>query len=541
MVKTAKAKEVWNKQVDTFARELSALNDLLKEAKRDIAKKKKELGKAKEEYEAALLKNKPVFGKDETLDEDGNMKRDHDITADESRDIVKKYDAAHPEFANLAKRLYAYLDNVQKLRVEAGIITQDMADRMKQLYPHYVPSYRDVEGGGISSIKGKNAMEVSKTVRKAKGGNQDILDVSVSIAMQTDEVLKAGQINKLARALYDAAKASGDDTYVKILSEEAVGSEEDAVDAVMRPKPGQLTFYADGKRVTLEISKELLSGFDGLRKPSVDFESPVMQALAFLNTWFKRGVTSMNPAFAIRNPIRDFQDAGLNSKHPVLFARYMMTVGKEMLQNSADWELYRAMGGFSSTVFDGSLKDKAGRSGFEALVKVFGTDGEVNFMEVAKRAKNLLKNVLTTIENINAFLEQTTRFAEFKASLAAGDSPAVALNNSAEVTTNFGRRGKITKTLNATVMPFLNPAIQGFDKIFRNVGDAFTGGHWVRGMAWLITKAAVIGIAPMLLNSLMYDDDEEYEKLRETDKENNFLIKTADGISTAPIWAVYIR
>ena len=529
VVKTAKAKEVWNKQVDTFARELSALNDLLKEAKRDIAKKKKELGKAKEEYEAALLKNKPVFGKDETLDEDGNMKRDHDITADESRDIVKKYDAAHPEFANLAKRLYAYLDNVQKLRVEAGIITQDMADRMKQLYPHYVPSYRDVEGGGISSIKGKNAMEVSKTVRKAKGGNQDILDVSVSIAMQTDEVLKAGQINKLARALYDAAKASGDDTYVKILSEEAVGSEEDAVDAVMRPKPGQLTFYADGKRVTLEISKELLSGFDGLRKPSVDFESPVMQALAFLNTWFKRGVTSMNPAFAIRNPIRDFQDAGLNSKHPVLFARYMMTVGKEMLQNSADWELYRAMGGFSSTVFDGSLKDKAGRSGFEALVKVFGTDGEVNFMEVAKRAKNLLKNVLTTIENINAFLEQTTRFAEFKASLAAGDSPAVALNNSAEVTTNFGRRGKITKTLNATVMPFLNPAIQGFDKIFRNVGDAFTGGHWVRGMAWLITKAAVIGIAPMLLNSLMYDDDEEYEKLRETDKENNFLIKTADG------------
>lgn len=529
VVKTAKAKEVWNKQVDTFARELSALNDLLKEAKRAIAKKKKELGKAKEEYEAALLKNKPVFGKDETLDEDGNMKRDHDITADESRDIVKKYDAAHPEFANLAKRLYAYLDNVQNLRVEAGIITQDMADRMKQLYPHYVPSYRDVEGGGISSIKGKNAMEVSKTVRKAKGGNQDILDVSVSIAMQTDEVLKAGQINKLARALYDAAKASGDDTYVKILSEEAVGSEEDAVDTVMRPKPGQLTFYADGKRVTLEISKELLTGFDGLRKPSVDFESPVMQALAFLNTWYKRGVTSMNPAFAIRNPIRDLQDAGLNSKHPVLFARYMMTVGKEMLQNSADWELYRAMGGFSSTVFDGSLKDKAGRSGFEALAKVFGTNGEVNFAEVFKRAKNLLKNGLTTIENINAFLEQTTRFAEFKASLAAGDSPAVALNNSAEVTTNFGRRGKLTKALNATVMPFLNPAIQGFDKIFRNVGDAFTGGHWVRGMAWLITKAAIIGIAPMLLNSLMYDDDEEYEKLRETDKENNFLIKTADG------------
>ena len=531
VVKTAKAKEVWNKQVDTFARERSALNDLLKEATRDIAKKKKELGKAKEEYEAALLKNKPVFGKDETLDEDGNMKRDHDITADESRDIVKKYDAAHPEFANLAKRLYAYLDNVQKLRVEAGIITQDMADRMKQLYPHYVPSYRDVEGGGISSIKGKNAMEVSKTVRKAKGGNQDILDVSVSIAMQTDEVLKAGQINKLARALYDAAKASGDDTYVKILSEEVVGAQEDAVDAVMRPKPGQLTFYADGKRVTLEISKELLSGFDGLRKPSVDFESPVMQALAFLNTWYKRGVTSLNPAFAIRNPIRDFQDAGLNSKHPLLFAKQMAGLAqKGIASNSERWELYRAMGGFSSTVFDGALHKQAGYAGFESISELFSAvEGETDLKAAWRKLSAPAKALFRSVENANAFLEQTTRFAEFCASLDAGDSPAVALNNSAEVTTNFGRRGRITKVLNATVMPFLNPAVQGFDKLFRNVGDAFTGGHWVRGMATLITKAAIIGIAPMLLNSLMYDDDEEYKKLRETDKENNFLIKTADG------------
>jgi hypothetical protein len=531
VVKTAKAKEVWNKQVDTFARELSALNGLLKEAKRDIAKKKKELGKAKEEYEAALLKNKPVFGKDETLDEDGNMKRDHDITADESRDIVKKYEAAYPEFAEMAKRLYAYLDNVQKMRVEAGLITQDMADHMKKLYPHYVPSYRDVEGGGISSIKGKNAMEVSKTVRKAQGGNQDILDVAVSIAMQTDEVLKAGQINKLSRALYDAAKSSGDDTYVKIISEEVVGAQEDAVDAVMRPKPGQLTFYADGKRVTLEISKELLYGFDGLRKPSVDFESPVVAALAKMNDLYKRGVTSLNPAFAIRNPIRDFQDAGLNSKHPLLFAKQMAGLAqKGIATNSERWELYRAMGGFSSTVFDGALHKQAGYAGFESISELFAAvEGETDLKAAWRKLSAPAKAIFRSVENANAFLEQTTRFAEFCASLDAGDSPAVALNNSAEVTTNFGRRGRITKVLNATVIPFLNPAVQGFDKLFRNVGDAFTGGHWVRGVATLITKAAIIGIAPMLLNSIMYDDDEEYEKLRETDKENNFLIKTADG------------
>lgn len=529
--KLSKTREKWRTRIAELENSKSAAEALISQYEKDIKAASRAVEKTKDELDAMIVKDKPIFGKDETLDAQGNVKRDHDITADESRDIVKKYEAAYPEFAEMAKRLYAYLDNVQKLRVEAGLITQDMADHMKKLYPHYVPSYRDVEGGGISSIKGKNAMEVSKTVRKAQGGNQDILDVAVSIAMQTDEVLKAGQINKLSRALYDAAKSSGDEAYVKIVSEEVVGAQEDAVDAVMRPKPGQLTFYADGKRVTLEISKELLYGFDGLRKPSVDFESPVVAALAKMNELYKRGVTSLNPAFAIRNPIRDFQDAGLNSKHPLLFAKQMAGLAqKGIASNSERWELYRAMGGFSSTVFDGALHKQAGYAGFESIAELFSAvEGETDLKAAWRKLSAPAKALFRSVENANAFLEQTTRFAEFCASLDAGDSPAVALNNSAEVTTNFGRRGRITKVLNATVMPFLNPAVQGFDKLFRNVGDAFTGGHWVRGVATLITKAAIIGIAPMLLNSLMYDDDEEYEKLRETDKENNFLIKTADG------------
>ena len=529
--KLSKTREKWRTRIAELENSKSAAEALVSQYEKDIKAASRAVDKTKAELDAMIVKNKPVFGKDETLDEHGNVKRDHDITADESRDIVKKYEAAYPEFANLAKRLYAYLDNVQKLRVEAGLITQDMADHMKKLYPHYVPSYRDVEGGGIASIKGKNAMEVQKTVRKAQGGNQNILDVAVSIAMQTDEVLKAGQINKLSRALYDAAKSSGDETYVKIVSEEVVGAQEDAVDAVMRPKPGQLTFYADGNRVTLAISKELLYGFDGLRKPSVDFESPVAAALAKMNEWYKRGVTSLNPAFAIRNPIRDIQDAGLNSKHPLLFAKQMAGLAqKGIASNSERWELYRAMGGFSSTVFDGALHKQAGYAGFESISELFSAaKGETDLKAAWRKLSAPAKALFRSVENANAFLEQTTRFAEFCASLDAGDSPAVALNNSAEVTTNFGRRGRITKVLNATVMPFLNPAVQGFDKLFRNVGDAFTGGHWVRGVATLITKAAIIGIAPMLLNSIMYDDDEEYEKLRETDKENNFLIKTSDG------------
>ena len=526
--KLAATKARWQAQVDALTKQKATDEADLKKAERDTKRKIAELRRLRKELKALELKNKPVFGKDETLDEQGNMKRDHDITAAESRAIVAEYEKKCPEFAEIAKKLYTYLDNLQTMRVEAGLISRESADYMKKLYPHYVPSYRDTEGRGVSIVKGKNNLEISRTVRKAKGGNQDILDVASSIATQTDELMKAGHINLLARELYDAAKASGDDTYVRIISEEAVGAEADT-DAILRPKPGQLTFYRDGKKVTMEVSKEILLGFEALRSPTVDLSNPLERTMAKINSLFKRGVTSLNPAFMLRNPIRDLQDAGLNSRHPAGFAKAMAGISqKGILTDDPDWQLYRALGGFSSTVFDGTLEKQSGYAGFDSLRAAFDSDAE-GIRKVWDKMTGGGKAAIRAVENANAFFEQMTRFAEFKASLAAGDSPAVALNNSAEVTTNFGRRGRLTKKLNATLMPFLNPAIQGFDKIFRNVGDAFTGGHMVRGVASLLTKAALIGALPMVLNRLMYDDDEDYEKLRETDKENYFLVKIGDG------------
>ena len=523
--KTAAAKANWQTKVDALTKQKATDIADLKKTERDLKKKIAELKKLKKELKALELKNKPVFGKDETLDENGNMKRDHDITAAESKKIVADYEKASPEFKEIAAKLYTYLDNLQTMRVEAGLITREQADYMKKLYPHYVPSYHDTQGG-IAIVRGKHNIELSTTIRKAKGSNLDILEIASSIAEQTSEVIKAANIHRLTVEIYEAAKRSGDTTWVDILSEETVSDQPD--NEVERPKSGQITFYHDGKKIVMSVAKEIEIGFEALHTPTVDLSNPLMRFMGGVNTLFKRGVTSLNPAFMLRNPIRDIQDAGLNSKHPALFVKALASASKDIATNSKEWELYRALGGFSSTVFDGTLGKQSGARGFESIAALFDTDAE-GFSRVWEKAKATAKSPLVAVENANAFLEQMTRFAEFKASLAAGDSPAVALNNSAEVTTNFGRRGKTAKVMNATLMPFLNPAIQGFDKIFRNVGDSFTSGQWVKGLASLITKAALIGVVPMVLNAVMYGGDDDYEKLREEDKENNFLIKVGDG------------
>jgi hypothetical protein len=102
----------------------------------------------------------------------------------------------------------------------------------------------------------------------------------------------------------------------------------------------------------MNVSREIFSGFEGLNKPAFVSDSAILNTAARINRAFKSIVTSYSPAFLIRNPIRDVQDAGLNSKHPLLLTKNIPIAFKEMLKNSERWQQYRAYGGWSSTVFD---------------------------------------------------------------------------------------------------------------------------------------------------------------------------------------------
>ena len=483
-----------------------------------------------EERTEGKIPNKPVFGE--------NEQRETAITAEQSRKRIEELEKAHPDWHGIAEEVWAYAKNLNHLRAEAGLISADSEAYMNELYPHYVPAYRDFSYSGAGPIKGKSRVEINKTVRKAKGSGLDILDIGVSLAEQTQEVVKAGQTNRLFRAIYDAAMESGDNTLVEVVSRERLSREQSAdmqSDSIeIKPKNNQITGFVDGERVTLSVSKEIFIAFDSISKPTIDSDSAIQKSAQWLNSVYKKLLTSYSPAFLLRNPIRDIQDAGLNTKHPIEFAKCILKAPKLMFQNSELWRQYMAYGGFSSTVFDAdTFSANMDERGFEAFVKLFDSD-TVTMKDVFKAAWRSGKNLLTGIENLNAFVEQTTRFAEFLASVEAGDSIQTAIYNSAEVSTNFGRRGRLTKKFNATVMPFLNPAIQGFDKMFRNVSDAITGEQVGKALMTLIFKAAAIGLVPMAVNLLLYGDDEDYEELREADKENNYLIKAGDTFIKIP-------
>ena len=458
---------------------------------------------------ATPLENKPIFS---TVDENGN---EEIVTAEQSKEIIKKYDEAHPEFKETAEKLWAFLRNLNQYRVDTGLISKETYDYLEKLYPHYVPTYRTGANKGIGAIEGKYNLKVKTTIKTAKGSTRALLPPDVMIARQVMETIRAGRINQLANALYEGALNTGDTTYIEVISKKRVSNADmaDLDPTEIRPKNNEVIFFRDGEQITMRVSKEIFAGFNAFN-PAVEIHNPLINGARKINNGFKRIVTSLNPAFLIRNAIRDVQDAGINTKYGKTFVKNYARASYEISHNGKLWQLYKAMGGFSSSVFD-----------FEK-----GFSGMQNKWGLTKAEGNLLKQGLQSVENANAFVEQLPRLAEFISSIEAGNTAEQAILDSADVTTNFGRSGNVAKELNRTLIPFLNPSIQGFSKMIRNI----TSIRSAREFASLAVKATIVGIVPMVLNMLMYDDDEEYKDLRETDKENNFLFKIGDTFIKIP-------
>ena len=453
------------------------------------------------------------------------------LTKQESEDIVNKYLAAHPEWGPLAEEVYKYVKANNKMRYEAGLISQVEYEHMEAMYPHYVPVFRSTAAPGASADS--ENIVIKKTVKRLKKGYQtEIIGIDNALSNQTKDMIKNASYNKLCREVYDAAVRDGSGKYV-LADPDSIDTLAPANDDVNYPKPHEISFFYDGVEKKMLVSDNIYIGLVGLNTPVVAPTNKLAKGFRKVTNAFKAVVTSKNPFFAVNNMARDFQDALVNSKHGgKTLKNYFSKAWYEILTGGDNWKLYIAMGGYSSSIFeDGALTTRrVGKNGFKMLSAI--QDKQDGRFKSKKLAKYAMDTLLTGTENVNTFIEQLPRFAEFLAAREKGKSVSEALLASADVTTNFGRHGALTKQLNAHYIPFFNAAIQGFDKTIRNFTDAFRAGS-ARGVAKellkLLIKAAMFGMIPLLVNMLLYNGDEDFEMLSETVKDNNYLIKLPNG------------
>ena len=425
-----------------------------------------------------------------------------------SEKLVKSYEQEHPEFKKWAADVWKYSENVRKNWLDAGMITKNMYDTLSEAYPHYVPYISDGTNKNFDSTLDKLNELKTKAFKSAKGGATQLYPVQEALVKYTYANKRAYRTNELYKQIYNTLQTNEGQRGAEV----GEGYFESGQNLYRNDSGNVLTAVIDGEERSIEISDDLFKSLRNDMETQIrDYEKRLSLITKPLQTFgnIRRNIlTSWSPTFTITNPLKDIQDAFMNSKHPVKLAKNYMGAVKELFTNSTDEvKQFKALYGGANTMGQ------------------YDVDSGLYKPKTGNKNNNFLKKLM----QVNEIMELAPRYAEFKSSLQSGESYQEAMYNAREVTTNFSRGGVITKALNRNGFTFLNANVQGFDKFIRN----FSGENGARGIVNSLLKATLLGVVPALFNELAFgmgdDKDEDYAALPDYIKDNYYLIKLGDG------------
>ena len=427
--------------------------------------------------------NKAVFGES--------------MTSEMSDKIVKDLEKKYPEFESWAKDIYEYNQANLKMLVKYDVISEDSMKYYNKKYPHYVPTIRHNDKPKIQMdmLLGKNA-KVNSPIKKARGGNGDIIPLKDAMALRTMQTVNSALKNNFGLELLNtiatdvSTSTESVDTIVDEINADELLQKSD------KKKPASMSVFLNGEKITFDISDEIYEAL----KPSNIYTSKVLNKLNNI----RRGLlTEYNPTFMITNPLKDIQDGSINSKHPAKFTKNLVEATKQIKNKGMYYQLYTANGGCYETYFNYNTGTNIAPSKIDKITP------------------------LKKISETNELIEMTPRLAEFISSIESGDSIETAMYNASEITTNFKRGGDITKTLDRNGVTFLNAGVQGAVKQIRNIQEARTEG--IKGISKLAVRWTIAGLAPTLLMGMIWDDDEDYEELSDYIKNNYYILGKYDN------------
>lgn len=484
------------------SKELDKLVGKYQQVERDIAK-----GKYKKEYGKKLLDS--ISKQMDDVEQVGlgdsraNKRLFNNLTADEARAEAQRILDADPEVAKDADQIVRYFRNDLMSQVQAGLISEDTMRHYMNVYPNYVPAHRAFEKAGYSI--GGDATKLRPKDLLAKGSGMDLLPIEDQAKLSAEYTFTRGAQNDVAKQI---AEMSG---YSPRLLDVYDGTDNvNAIDLALfyDNEHGKLQFWDNGQVQSVEVPENFLKDLRDMQVNHVQAEGlqGVLDKIGAGNRVFKELITSYNPAFLIKNGFRDIPEGAFQSQNT---GEYLKNIVKckgamSILSNDEWYKAYKRMGGQHSQ-FISSAED------------------------IFKDTNWFKKNTLDRIEAANEFMEQIPRMSEFIGYLEKrGKTPATATADelrraseaAADVTVNFGRSGSIGRIINSNLVPFFNPAMQGWSKITR----VFAKDKTVKGYLNLIAKAGALGVAPAALNEILLADNENYQLINERDRAVNYYI-----------------
>lgn len=436
--------------------------------------------------------NKPVFG--------------DSVTSEVSQRIVEQYENENPVFMDYAQDVYDYVNADRQQLVKEGVISQETADLWSEMYPHYIPIRRvDSNVNNIDVPLDTGRTGVNAPIKKATGGSSDILPLFDTMAMRTLQTYRAIAKNSFGVELKNTLATTIENQQTNV--DEVIDSI-DNQDGLLRENNGKPTFtvFENGQRITYSITQDMYDALKPLSESSI--LSKTFKPFNIASNFHRGVLTEYNPVFMLTNSVKDAQDVLLNSQHAAKTYAKIPEAYKQIMGKGYWYQEYISNGGEQNSYFDSQENTfKAENKGIKKLLDI---------------------PPLSTISKLNNFIEMAPRLAEYIASREQGRSVEVSMLDAARVTTNFKAGGNLTKWANRNGATFLNASVQGAMQQVRNIREANMNG--LRGWANLATKFAVAGLPALLLNGLIWDDDDDYEELSDYVKQNYYVIwKKADG------------
>ena len=419
--------------------------------------------------------------------------------------------------------LQEYNKALLRFLVDSGVISEETFDQIVEVNQNHVPFYRVREGGGGALGAGSGFGTLWSPVKRFKGSGRDIIDPLESILKNTYNYVQVAQNQRVSTALASLAEKPGvGDLFEQLLTpmkrqqftvgeiekdlKESVPGyeqlleklEEAGIDpsselfAVFRPgdyhgKENTISVLEEGKRKWFEVDPELYKALEGLNTEHRDAWVRAMSAPA---RWLRAGAT-LNPAFMIRNFMRDQRMAFVQSEHgyrPVWdFALGVF----EAVKKGETYEQFMVSGAHRGTML-GLDRDSQQRN----LQKLLKSDG----------VPNVLKNPLDILRALSELSETGTRMGEFmRAREKLGESGEALQKAGAaarEVSVDFARHGAKTTALRG-MAAFWNARMQGYDRLGRAVKKS--------PVKFMATTFASVTLPSMLLYFVNRDDPEFWE------------------------------
>ena len=450
---------------------------------------------------------------------------------------IQTYELKNPTFADTAKGVYEYENHLLDVAVDSGLISSELSDELRELYPHYVPLYRSFrDGSAVSS--GRGAKTPPSVVKRFKGSGRDVLSPVENIMNQTVAWTKAILQNETRKAVFDVIDDTED---MGIWAEKVPASmfrDTVTTDEVAKKLAN---FSSDKIEHLSEVEKaelvddimETIGSSTGMWKKKLNqgknivsvmrngqpeyyeiHDDGLMESLLSLtpqqmNIWlqlvskttnlFTALTTGTNPKFGYNNLIRDTSTGYIFSEtqnNPFGYVLDLFKAFGEAITESDDYKMYLANGGGYTGAF--TMNTRNMKNEYQKLVKHHS------------KLKRIFESAMDFFPRINNSIESASRYAEYKRKLKEGVDPLEALRASQNITVNFQQGGKYSKFINKFI-PFFNASLTSlYQNVSRlNPKNKRTIIKWLVSMIW----TAISGVAlNEFINKYILDNDDDFHE-----------------------------